>query len=131
MKYRFVYAPIFLILLLGICGCSSSPVHGIYTQSSSVFGGESIHLNDDGTFTYSLWSDDRDEECQTHGTWEVNEAKPTTVVTQVKTVDPAHFGDHCENQPRIETWTVGSRSLIRLVDSKYKVSFQKVNDDVK
>lgn len=126
MKYRFLRAPILTLLLLGVFSCSSSAVHGIYSQSSSVFGGESIHLKDDGTFTYYLWSDDLNEECQIHGTWETDDERPTIVVTQVESVVPGVYGDHCGDQPKLETWTVRSRSLIRLVDGKYRISFVKV-----
>ncbi len=91
------------ILLFAVfnAGCATS-ISGVYVNSPSVFGGRSIRLEENGQFSYFLWSDDLEEECEANGTWSKSEKDKGFVVTQINERKQSNYGGWCEEMPDME-----------------------------
>lgn len=113
-----------VLLLLCLAGCSTTFV-GRYNTEVSVFGGQSIIFREDGSYEYSLWSDDLDENCSIVGSYVFLDERHKEVKLEVESVSPGRDRSWCFVFPKIEIWTVRRNSVVRPIEGSSGVRFVK------
>ena len=118
---------VLVLLFLFLTGCSTS-IEGRYKSEGSIFGGQSILFREDGSYEYSLWSDDLGEECTIEGTYVILGEKRDSVELEITKVIPNLYESWCSKFPQTETWSLRRNSVVRPVEGSRGVRFERFNN---
>lgn len=117
-----------VVSILVLAGCSTPSPYGVYSRGHA-FWGESIEVNQDGTFEYGSASDDFSEHCTVHGSWALDDKDKNVVVLTVEETIKGDYSESCDDKPHHKKWRVRSSGLVSASKLPYRAKLERQQTD--